>query len=325
MMRWARLARTALLGALTVSVVLGGAGAADARTLGDPGATGGPASTIALASTIAPASTTVPASAPATPLRAVDWDAVLASEPNLTYTEEPLFPGSSLRIYVSLATGSDDVSGYPLFDDIGYGDIDGDGAEEAVIPLFSGGTAGTIGLLLYREAPDRPGLVLARSGYKLDMTIEGGRLVLYEPAYVGFEPNCCPSASTVATYRLVGNRLEQQSFDVEPNEAQEVTVYGFYAALSRGDFEAAYDFYSPTLKAASPFEQWRAGYRDTLELEVETQPGATPNQVAIDLTATDRAPGGGTVTRRFTGTWTVAWSPADRRWLLEEARIAERG
>jgi hypothetical protein len=156
------------------------------------------------------------------------------------------------------------------------------------------------------------------------VNIEGGRLVVYEPHYVGFEPNCCPSASTVATYRLVGDRLVRQSFVVEPNEAQEVTVSGFYAALGGGDFEAAYDFYSPALKRANPFEQWRAGYRDTLALEVDTRPGAAPNQVGIDLTATDRAPGGGTVVRRFTGTWTVVWSPDQRRWLLDSAEIAER-
>jgi hypothetical protein len=256
-----------------------------------------------------------------TPLREVDWDAVLASEPSLTYAEEPLFPGSTLRTYVSLKGGEAEVSGYPIYDEIDYGDVDGDGADEAVIPLFSGGTAGMVGLLLYHEAPGRPRLVLARGGYKLGMKLEGGRLVLYEPSYVGFEPNCCPSASTVSTYRLVGDRLELQSFEVEPNETQEVTVYGFYAAVSGGDFEAAYEFYSPSLKAANPFEQWRAGYRDTLGIEVDTRPGARPNDVAVDLTATDRAPGGGTLVRRFTGTWTVVWSPAARRWLLDEARI----
>ena len=266
---------------------------------------------------------TPPVLAAGTPLRQVDWKAVLASEPGVTYADEPLFPGSELTVSVSLQTGDGEVYGYPLFDEIDYGDLDGDGAEEAVIPLFSGGTAGTVGLLLYREGPDRPTLVLARSGYKLGMEIEGGRLVLYEPSYVGFEPNCCPSASTIATFRLVGDRLERQTFQVEPNDAQEVTVSGFYAALSGGDFAEAYEFYSPALKAANPFDRWREGYRDTLKLELETSPGPTPNVVAIDLRATDRAPGGGTVTRRFTGTWTVVWSPDARRWLLDKAQIAE--
>ncbi len=269
-----------------------------------------------------PGATTALAMAAATPLRQVDWEPVLASEPGVTYADEPLFPGSPLRTHVSLQVGDDEVSGYPLFDEIDYGDIDGDDAEEAVIPLFSGGTAGIIGLLLYREAPDRPRLVLARRGYKLGTNIEDGRLVIYEPSYVGFEPNCCPSATTVATYRLVGDHLEQQTFEVEPNAAQEVTVHGFYDALSRGDFAAAYDFYSPALKAANPFEEWRAVYGDTVTLEVATRPGPTPNQVEIDLTATDPAPDGETVERRFAGTWTLVWSPTERRWLLDEAQIA---
>ena len=303
--RWARRATTALASVVVTCLVLGQTGAAGPRPL---------AASAALAAAVG-----APFGAP---LREVDWDAVLTSEPGLSYAEEPLFPGSPLRVYVSLTAGDGEVSGYPGFDEIDYGDVDGDGAEEAVIPLYSGGTAGTIGLLLYHEAPDRPRLVHARSGYKLGMAIEGGQLVLYEPSYVGFEPNCCPSALTVATYRLVGDQLEQQSFAVEPNEAQEVTVVGFYDALSRGDFDAAYEFYSPALKAATPFEQWRAGYHDTLELQVETSAGAGPDDVAIDLTATDRAPGGGTVTRRFTGTWTLVWSPAERRWLLDTAQIA---
>ena len=310
-MRWARRATMALVGVVTMATFLGGTGVPGAGPLGGTGRPGGSGASVSVAL------------AAGTPLREVDWDAVLASEPGLTYAEEPLFPGSLLRTHVSLTGADGEVSGYPLFEDVGYEDLDGDGAEEALIPLFSGGTAGNVGLLLYREAPDRPRLVLARSGYKLGMSLDAGRLVLYEPAYVGFEPNCCPSASTISTYRLVGDRLVQETFEVEPNEeAREVTVYGFYAAISDGDLEAAYAFYSPALKAANPFEEWRAGYRDTLRIEVDTGLGSRPDEVAVDLTATDRAPGGGTITRRFTGTWAVVWSPADRRWLLDKAQIA---
>ena len=277
----------------------------------------------ALLATGPPLASAAVARAVGTPLRQVEWEAVLASEPGLTYADEPLFPASSFRRFVSLSSGDGDVAGYPSLEDIDYGDLDGDGAEEAIIPLFSGGTAGTVGLLLYREGPDRPKLILGRDGYKLGMRIEGGRLILSEPSYVGFEPNCCPSASTIATFRLVGDRLERQTFEVEPNDAQEVTVYGFYAALSDGNLADAYEFYSPALKAANPFDRWREGYRDTLRLEVDTRSGPAPNVVAVDLSATDRVPGGGTVTRRFTGTWTVIWSPEARRWLLEKAQIAE--
>jgi hypothetical protein len=167
-------------------------------------------------------------------------------------------------------------------------------------------------------------LVLARSGYKLGVAIVGGRLVLSEPHYVGFEPNCCPSASTETTFRLVGDRLEPLRSVVEPHEeARQVTVSGHYAALAQGDYAAAYEFYSPALKAANPFEAWRAGYRDTVDIAVETSDGPAPGLVAIDLTATDRAPGGGTITRRFTGTWTVVWSLEARRWLLDAAQIRE--
>jgi len=271
----------------------------------------------------APREGTMAAPSAATPLRRVDWNAVLANDPELVYEDNPPYPASTLRIFVTATRdGGGEVSGHPLFEDVDYGDADGDGIEEAIIPLASGGTAGNVGLLLYREGPDRPELVLARGGYKLDVRLEGGRLVVYEPSYVGFEPNCCPSASTIATFRLVGDRLERLSYEVEPNDAQEVTVSGFYRALSAQDFESAYAFYSPAQKAANPYDRWREGHRDTLRIEVETSPSSAPERIEIVLTATDRAPNGGTVTKRFAGTWTLVWSADERRWLLDTANIA---
>ena len=37
-------------------------------------------------------------------------------------------------------------------------------------------------------------MVLVYTGYKIGVAIEGDQVVIHEPNYVGFEPNCCPSS-----------------------------------------------------------------------------------------------------------------------------------
>lgn len=266
-----------------------------------------------------------PADAAGTPLRQVDWRAVLANDPALTIDPTAYQPPVEIGPYVQVAPqyvhGSDALSGHALLDDISYGDADGDGAEEATIMLHSGGTAGVLGFLLYREGTPAPQLVLVETGYKLGVKIVNGRVQVTQPEYVGFEPNCCPSASTVTTAVLEGDRLVTVTSETTPNEAQEVTVWGFYSALSDKRFADAYAFLSPAYQQQNPFEPWKDGYATTQSIQVDTAAGAAPNEVQVELTATDRRPGGGTLTRRFRGTWTVIWSAEQKRWLLDSPSI----
>lgn len=266
----------------------------------------------------------VPAGAAGAPLRSVDWLDVLQHDPAITIDPNAYQPPVEFGPYISVdAAGSagDTLSGYASLDDVSYGDLDGDGAEEAVIPIFSGGTAGMLGFLLYREGAPAPKLVLAQSGYKMSASIEDTQLIVYQPNYVGFEPNCCPSSSTRSAYKLRGDSLVKLTEETEPNDVQEVTVWAFYQAVVEKRYEDAYAFYSPGFQANTPFQAWRAGYAQTRSIDVDTSPGATPTEVRVALTVTDNQPGGGTVTRRFRGTWTLVWSAEQRRWLLDRAQI----
>ena len=267
---------------------------------------------------------THPVSAARQPLRQLDWLAVLKNDPAVTFDPDAFqVPGKNAP-YVGVASrqGPDGtLGGYALVDDVIFADLDGDGAEEAIVLIDSGGTAGLLGFLLYREADPAPRLVLARSGYKLGVTIEGNRAVISEPNYVGFEPNCCPSSITRTSTMLQGDQLVPVTTEVEPNDVQEPTVWAFYQAITERRYEDAYDFYSPAFQEANPFAQWKAGYANTQRIEVETSAGRTPSEVQILLTATDTRPGGGTVTRQFKGTWTLIWSGERQRWLLDKASI----
>ena len=264
------------------------------------------------------------ASAERQPLRQLDWLAVLKNDPTVTFDPDAFqVPGKNAP-YVSVASrqGPDGtLGGYALVDDVIFADLDGDGAEEAIVLIDSGGTGGLLGFLLYREADPAPKLVLARSGYKIGVTIEGNRAVISEPNYVGFEPNCCPSSITRTSTTLQGDQLVPVTTEVEPNDVQEPTVWAFYQAITERRYEDAYDFYSPAFQAANPFAQWKAGYANTQSIEVETSAGRRPSEVQILLTATDTRPGGGTVTRTFKGTWTLIWSGERQRWLLDKASI----
>ena len=116
----------------------------------------------------------------------------------------------------------------------------------------SGGTGGLLGFLLYREAGPAPRLVLAWTGYKLGVAVEGNKLVIHEPNYVGFEANCCPSSTTRTLNALEGDRLVTLATETEPNDVQEPTVWSFYMALGEQRYEDAYEFHSPAYQAEQP-------------------------------------------------------------------------
>jgi len=92
---------------------------------------------------------------------------------------------------------------------ITYVDLTGDGAEEAIVPVSSGGEGGDIAVFVFGYGPD--GLaellrVLPESGSLKD-NIVGGQLTVTEPAYAPGDPLCCPSQLQTTTYRWDGSRF----------------------------------------------------------------------------------------------------------------------
>jgi hypothetical protein len=262
--------------------------------------------------------------AAAAPLRGTDWNTVLTSDPRVRVPEKvepPLFVTTGPFIVVD--TGDGEVSGFAATADVLYGDLDGDGGEEAVIPINSGGTAGTTGYLLYAEVAGRPRLLSAVPGYRLGLALRDGALVVHAPYYAGFEPNCCPSATVVTAYALTEGTLSAFDEQVQPNvQAQEITVIAFYQALNEGRFADAYALLSPAFRSRNPFNLWRAGYATTERITVEqARGGLLPNVVAITVSAVDRTPAGAAITRRFGGAWHLVWSAETLHWLLDRADI----
>lgn len=268
-------------------------------------------------------------------LRDVDWRAALAATPGVQLDPTcpsgvPFAPPGAVCIVLS---GVDGIGGggYANVERVLYGDLDGDGREEAVLPVESGGTAGTVAFLVYQQAAPWPRLVARHTGYKLGLQLDGGALLVYEPYYFGFEGNCCPTALQRTPYTLgpnglvAGDTVWVAAFDERRAlTVAEVVVRGFYHALDGGALPEAYAFLSPRFQAASPYAPWAAGYARTGAIEVETRPGPGVDAVALTLAVRDReAPPDAPPAERFSGTWQLTPSPgAPLGLLLDRADIA---
>jgi LysM repeat protein len=265
--------------------------------------------TYALTVTIPPASAGCPT--PNTAIRSTDWAAVIASDPALS---REVIEG---KTYVTVIGSPSGVGGFPLTDMVVYGDWDENCVEEAAFPLDSGGTAGTIGYLLYRTGTPQPHLIASGDGYKLSLSVSGNRLIVTNALYAGWEPNCCPSGFSHATYRLAGDVLTLVSSTTEGIPAMQVaTVEQFYANLNSRDFVAAYALLSPAFQGANPLAAWQAGYNNTVSftVSVSADPGVA-NRVLVTINAVENAADGGTVNRTYVGSWDLIWGGA-AGWLL---------
>ncbi|MEZ4674324.1 MAG: hypothetical protein R2932_08790 [Caldilineaceae bacterium] len=217
--------------------------------------------------------------------------------------------------------------GIPQLDQIVYGDFNGDCLEEAGIPLFSGGTAGNVGFLVYAITDEgavtgEPEVTLVAwgEGYKLILAADSGLLVVSNALYNGWEPNCCPSGRSYDGYRLNDAMLVLVMADSEGfGEMRPETVAHFYELLQARDFTAAYALLSPEFQAANPFDSWSAGYANTEGFVATVNADATvPNRVAVDLAVTEQLNSGATRVRHYSGYWDLTWNGTAPGWILQD-------
>jgi hypothetical protein len=117
--------------------------------------------------------------------------------------QEDLTQQSGLREFLSSSGGQVNTGS------IIYADLTGDGADEAVVPIASGGEGASIAVFVFGF---RPGgleelLRVAPKSGSLKENIVDGQLTLTEPTYAASDPFCCPSQLEITTYRWDGSHF----------------------------------------------------------------------------------------------------------------------
>ena len=113
------------------------------------------------------------------------------------------------------------TGGRLLPQEIIFADLTGDGSDEAVVPISSGGTGGNIAYAVfgYRGGSLQELLVANPAAGRVMISIEDGMLVDTQPVYAPEDPLCCPSQLQHTYYRWDGSRfvVDHQETEKEPS------------------------------------------------------------------------------------------------------------
>jgi hypothetical protein len=102
-----------------------------------------------------------------------------------------------------------DSGGRVLSQEIIFADLTGDGADEAVVPISSGGSGGNVAYAVfgYRGGDLKELLVVKPEAGRVTVAVEDGMLVETQPVYAPEDPLCCPSQLRHTYYRWDGSEL----------------------------------------------------------------------------------------------------------------------
>jgi hypothetical protein len=130
-------------------------------------------------------------------------------EPTATAEAAPDISGVDFSQVPAVESLLADSGGRLLPEQIIFADLTGDGVDEAVVPISSGGTGGDIA---YAVFTDRGGhleelLQVKPEAGRVAAAVEDGVLVETQPVYAPEDPLCCPSQLRRTYYRWDGADL----------------------------------------------------------------------------------------------------------------------
>ncbi|MFN8532128.1 MAG: hypothetical protein U0556_01100 [Dehalococcoidia bacterium] len=248
-------------------------------------------------------------------LRTVDWNKTINDDPNFTYAPMPSVSGIQGR-FIESKDGT--LSGFAQPQQVSFGDISGDGRDEAFVPLRRDGPAGTTGLLVYRTSDRGPLLAGTISGTMLSYEPKNGALTVLSASRAGWEDGCCPSGLLERTYRVENGALKLLDERITPRDrARLPTVLRYYKLVGERKLDEAYALLSPTYQQANPRQSWETETRRTELIQI-TARDQNDGAVAVDVSETET---NSPTTRRATVVWTLVWSAEQRQWLLDRAEV----
>jgi hypothetical protein len=113
-----------------------------------------------------------------------------------------------------------DTGGQFSKDRVMYADVTADGADEAIVPIGSGGTMGDVAFLVLTAAGDGTKTLLKE--YPTDQTglsisVQDGKVLMTQPVPGPDDPFCCPSFLKTTTYSWNGYTMAIESVNTNPN------------------------------------------------------------------------------------------------------------
>jgi hypothetical protein len=112
----------------------------------------------------------------------------------------------------------DVTGGLYVQDNVLYTDLTGDGDEEAVVPVSSGGTLGDVGFIVLTEAEGALEALLTATPQTggVSVVVVDGKVFAVEAVPGPDDPECCPSQLRTTVYAWDGEELAVESSTVEP-------------------------------------------------------------------------------------------------------------
>lgn len=136
---------------------------------------------------------------------------------NFTFPGDPIFGDKKFRLSNGEFVGDEDREPISLLH-VGYGDVTGDGTEEAIVSLLinvKGGTARPHISYVYSLVRGKPRLLWSfNTGDRADgglrrVYMEDGKLVVERYSLEGSKGDCCPIAFERTCYRWSGKRFRR--------------------------------------------------------------------------------------------------------------------
>jgi hypothetical protein len=113
-----------------------------------------------------------------------------------------------------------DSGGQLVQSEVIYADLTGEGAEDAIVPISSGGTLGDIAVVVLLPVGGATRTLLSyypRDGRGMAVAVLGNRLVITEPVPGPDDPLCCPSQLRKTVYGWNGVALVAESVTTAAN------------------------------------------------------------------------------------------------------------
>lgn len=106
--------------------------------------------------------------------------------------------------------------------DVTYADLTGDGVQEAVVPISSGGTLGDLGFVVLSPLASGTRVLFrtaSTGGGGLSVRVDGGILIMTEALPAADDPQCCPSQLRVTTFAWQDGALKPVTSETIANPA----------------------------------------------------------------------------------------------------------